>query len=71
MWGSPGQITGVFIYKADQAKRGYPTGHFVNAVMLFLVSILSLCLLFYYRYVNSQITKKGGEGVAAVRYFRY
>jgi len=24
--GAPGQILGVWIYKADEAKRGYPTG---------------------------------------------
>lgn len=28
--GAPGQITGVWIYKADQAKEGYPTGYWVN-----------------------------------------
>ncbi|OBT82784.1 hypothetical protein VE02_09275 [Pseudogymnoascus sp. 03VT05] len=71
MWGAPGQIAGVFIYKANEAERGYPTGHLVNAGMLFLVSVVSLCLLLYYRYVNSQITKRGGEGVAALRYFKY
>ncbi|KAF2993409.1 hypothetical protein E8E13_002198 [Curvularia kusanoi] len=26
-WGAPGQIVGVWIYKADEAKTGYPTGH--------------------------------------------
>jgi len=26
-FGAPGQIAGVWIYKADEAKRGYPTGH--------------------------------------------
>jgi hypothetical protein len=25
--GAPGQIAGVWIYKADQAKQGYPLGH--------------------------------------------
>lgn len=29
--GAPGQIAGVWIYKADQAARGYPTGHWTNA----------------------------------------
>jgi hypothetical protein len=26
-WGAPGQIVGVWIYKANEAKKGYPTGH--------------------------------------------
>ena len=26
-FGAPGQIAGVWIYKADEAKKGYPTGH--------------------------------------------
>jgi hypothetical protein len=36
--GAPGQIAGVWIYKADQAKQGYPLGHvsgsFSSDVML-------------------------------------
>ncbi|KAF7181511.1 hypothetical protein CNMCM7691_000729 [Aspergillus felis] len=33
-FGAPGQIVGVWIYKADEAKRGYPTGHWTNAGLL-------------------------------------
>ncbi|RFU32359.1 hypothetical protein B7463_g4001, partial [Scytalidium lignicola] len=46
MWGAPGQITGVWIYKADQAAIGYPLGHFVNSAMLFTISVVSLALVF-------------------------
>ncbi|PQE28384.1 Major facilitator superfamily domain general substrate transporter protein [Rutstroemia sp. NJR-2017a BBW] len=37
--GAPGQIAGVWIYKADQAKQGYPLGHWVNAGLLFFVAV--------------------------------
>ncbi|KAM6477004.1 major facilitator superfamily domain-containing protein [Trichoderma sp. SZMC 28011] len=36
--GAPGQIVGVWIYKADEAKKGYPTGHWTNAGLLLFVS---------------------------------
>ncbi|RFU79841.1 mfs transporter [Trichoderma arundinaceum] len=35
--GAPGQIVGVWIYKADEAKIGYPTGHWTNAGLLLFV----------------------------------
>ncbi|KAF4628292.1 hypothetical protein G7Y89_g9859 [Cudoniella acicularis] len=35
--GAPGQIAGVWIYKADEAEIGYPTGHWTNAALLFFV----------------------------------
>jgi len=66
-FGAPGQITGVWIYKADQAKIGYPTGHFTNAGMLFFVAAGCLTLLMYYRMLNKRLSNLGGE----VRLFRY
>ncbi|KAH1980481.1 hypothetical protein KXW88_006694 [Aspergillus fumigatus] len=36
-FGAPGQIVGVWIYKANEAKRGYPTGHWANAGLLLFV----------------------------------
>lgn len=33
-WGAPGQIVGVWIYKAQEAKKGYPTGHCKSAPRL-------------------------------------
>ncbi|KAF5721331.1 tartrate transporter [Fusarium globosum] len=39
--GAPGQIVGVWIYKANEAKKGYPTGHWVNAgLLLFTMATL-------------------------------
>ena len=61
-----GQIPGVWIYKADEAARGYPTGHGVNCAMLFFVSIGALCLRWMYVRRNAQIlaaaATTAGEG---------
>ncbi|KAK5132714.1 hypothetical protein LTR08_008680 [Meristemomyces frigidus] len=37
-FGAPGQIVGVWIYKADEKRIGYPTGHWTNAGLLFFVA---------------------------------
>lgn len=67
--GAPGQIVGVWIYKADEASRGYPTGHWVNAALLFLVAIGCVLLRVYYGWRNRGIMKESrGE---EVRLFRY
>ncbi|KAK3689927.1 major facilitator superfamily domain-containing protein [Podospora appendiculata] len=50
-----GQIPGVWIYKSDEAKQGFPTGHWVNAAMLFMVAIGSVTLRFWYGYKNRQL----------------
>ncbi|RYO74870.1 hypothetical protein DL766_008153 [Monosporascus sp. MC13-8B] len=50
-----GQIPGVWIYKADEAARGYPTGHGVNCAMLFFVSLGALALRYYYALRNGRI----------------
>ena len=68
-FGAPGQITGVWIYKADEAKKGYPTGHWVNAGLLFFVAAGSLCLLMYYRMLNAR-TRRAGEGEGSVRLYK-
>ncbi|KGO73684.1 Major facilitator superfamily domain, general substrate transporter [Penicillium italicum] len=39
-FGAPGQIVGVWIYKSDQAKKGFPTGHWTNAALLLLASVI-------------------------------
>lgn len=67
-FGAPGQITGVWIYKADEAKKGYPTGHWVNAGLLFFVTTGCVALTLYYRFLNAKILK-GGMG--AKRLYRY
>ncbi|RYP15292.1 hypothetical protein DL765_005816 [Monosporascus sp. GIB2] len=53
--GALGQIPGVWIYKADEAARGYPTGHGVNCAMLFFVSLGALALRYYYALKNRRI----------------
>lgn len=64
--GAPGQITGVFIYKADEKTKGYPTGHWTNAGLLLFVAVGSTALALWYRRLNMGISKMGGE-----RLFRY
>ncbi|KAI0600336.1 major facilitator superfamily domain-containing protein [Biscogniauxia sp. FL1348] len=57
-----GQIPGVWIYKADEATRGYPTGHGVNSAMLFFVTIGALALRYYYGWRNKRILLIAPEG---------
>lgn len=64
--GAPGQITGVWIYKADEKARGYPTGHWTNAGLLLFVAAGCIALLFYYRAKNRRLREDGAE-----RLFRY
>ncbi|KAJ7123752.1 putative MFS transporter [Mycena epipterygia] len=60
-FGAPGQIVGVWIYKADEAEKGYPTGHWTNAALLLFVSVGCIALLAYYRRLNRLMLKQGGE----------
>ncbi|KAI5301507.1 hypothetical protein KEM56_001650 [Ascosphaera pollenicola] len=53
-FGAPGQIVGVWIYKSNEAIKGYPTGHWTNAALLFLTFVGSLLLRWYYIWVNSK-----------------
>ncbi|KAF4495286.1 tartrate transporter [Fusarium agapanthi] len=50
--GAPGQIVGVWIYKANEAKKGYPTGHWVNAGLLLFVSVGCVAMHGYYVWRN-------------------
>ncbi|EPE30844.1 MFS general substrate transporter [Glarea lozoyensis ATCC 20868] len=73
-FGAPGQIAGVWIYKADEAKRGYPTGHWTNAALLFFVAAGCVCLRLYYGMLNRAVLKNGGVKVAGQeerRLFKY
>ena len=67
--GSPGQIVGGFIYKADEAKKGYPTGHWTNAALLFMVAAGCVLLRFYYGWQNKKLLR-GNQG-AEVRLYKY
>ncbi|CAK5271129.1 unnamed protein product [Mycena citricolor] len=57
--GALGQIVGVWIYKANEAKRGYPTGHWVNAALLLFVAVGCIPLAAYYRWLNARIVRDG------------
>ncbi|EPS30766.1 hypothetical protein PDE_05718 [Penicillium oxalicum 114-2] len=52
--GAPGQIVGVWIYKANEAKKGYPTGHWTNAALLLMVTVGCVLLRIYYGWKNSR-----------------
>jgi hypothetical protein len=68
--GAPGQIAGVWIYKANEAKKGYPTGHWTNAGLLFFVAAGCLCLRLYYGMLNRKIVR-GQVGGEVQRLYRY
>ncbi|OJJ46383.1 hypothetical protein ASPZODRAFT_132477 [Penicilliopsis zonata CBS 506.65] len=57
--GAPGQIVGVWIYKSDEADKGYPTGHWTNAALLLFVSGGCVLLRGYYGWRN----RRGGRFV--------
>jgi hypothetical protein len=59
-----GQIPGVWIYKAEEKEKGYPTGHWTNAGLLLFVSLGSACLRVWYGWKNRQLTREAnGEPV--------
>ncbi|ORY71419.1 major facilitator superfamily domain-containing protein [Pseudomassariella vexata] len=67
--GAPGQIVGVWIYKANEAKAGYPTGHWTNAALLFMVAAGCVILRLYYGFRNRKILRENETG--DVRLFKY
>lgn len=70
-FGAPGQIVGVWIYKADEKAKGYPTGHWTNAGLLFFVAFGCLGLRFYYRWRNARMQRYGGSQANMAREFNY
>lgn len=62
--GAPGQIAGVWIYKSNQAKEGFPLGHWVNAGLLYFVCVGCVGLRFYYGWRNKRV----GEGMRRFAY---
>ena len=67
--GAPGQIVGVWIYKANEAKAGYPTGHWTNAALLFMVAVGCVLLRLYYGRRNRNLLRSSnGE---EIRLFKY
>ncbi|KAK4864255.1 hypothetical protein LT330_010048 [Penicillium expansum] len=65
-FGAPGQIVGVWIYKSDEAKIGYPTGHWTNAALLFFVTAGCILLRLYYGWRNHR-----GDGARDGKSFAY
>jgi hypothetical protein len=58
-FGAPGQIVGVWIYKADEATKGYPTGHWTNCALLLFSAAGCLGLTMYYRRLNVVLGRQG------------
>lgn len=58
-FGAPGQIVGVWIYKSDEAERGYPTGHWTNAALLLFVTAGCVLLRVFYGWRNK---RRNGDG---------
>ncbi len=54
-FGAPGQIVGVWIYKSEEASKGYPTGHWTNAALLIFVSAGCIGLHLFYNLRNQRI----------------
>ncbi|KAG4029145.1 hypothetical protein MFRU_017g00820 [Monilinia fructicola] len=54
-FGAPGQIAGVWIYQANEAKTGFPLGHWVNAGLLFFVCVGCVGLRVYYERRNRKM----------------
>lgn len=69
-FGAPGQIVGVFIYKAGEKAKGYPTGHYTNFGLLMFVSVGSILLRYYYVVRNHKVVREGGADHAQ-RLFQY
>ena len=58
--GAPGQIVGVWIYKANEAAIGYPTGHWTNAALLLFVAVNCVAMHCYYVWRNRRGWGKDG-----------
>ncbi|KAJ4367988.1 hypothetical protein N0V83_006343 [Neocucurbitaria cava] len=50
----PGQIIGVWIYRAQDAPF-YRLGHAINAAFILMSGLLSFCLMLYYRRLNKKM----------------
>lgn len=68
--GVPGQILGIWIYKAGEAHLGYPTGHSTNAGLLFAAAISCVLLRLYYGRLNRKVMREQLEGEEP-RLFKY
>lgn len=57
-----GQMPGVWIYKLEERGRGYPTGHWVNAAMLFFVVVGVVGLRIFYGCKNRKLVEGSPQG---------
>lgn len=69
--GAPGQILGVWIYKADEAELGYPTGHWTNAGLLFFSAMGCVLLRIYYGRLNAQLRRNDRTEESTTRLYTY
>ncbi|KAK0461117.1 major facilitator superfamily domain-containing protein [Desarmillaria tabescens] len=60
-FGAPGQIVGVWIYKSEEASKGYPTGHWTNAALLIFVSAGCIGLHLLYKSRNHIIRENNSQ----------
>lgn len=70
-WGALGMILGVWIYKADEKEKGYPTGHWTNFAMLLMVAVGCIGMRFYYQWRNRKIRSLGPDASGVMREFSY
>ncbi|KAK1570133.1 major facilitator superfamily transporter [Colletotrichum navitas] len=68
--GGLGQIPGVWTYKAEEKTKGYPTGHWVNAALLFVVVVGCTGLRIYYGVKNRQILRRAAEDGTQPRLYK-
>ncbi|KZZ89011.1 MFS transporter [Ascosphaera apis ARSEF 7405] len=65
-FGATGQIVGVWIYKETEATKGYPTGHWTNAALLFMTFVGCLLLRWYHMRANRETREKGENAQLAL-----
>ncbi|KAF4783904.1 major facilitator superfamily transporter [Colletotrichum scovillei] len=65
-----GQIPGVWVYKAEEKARGYPTGHWANAALLFVVVVGCAALRVYYGVKNRGIVRRAAEDGTEPRLYK-
>lgn len=46
------QLIAQWIWRPNEAKRGYPTGNFICAACSFAVAVLAVCLRLWYAKMN-------------------
>ncbi|TDZ16182.1 MFS transporter prlL [Colletotrichum orbiculare MAFF 240422] len=65
-----GQIPGVWVYKAEERAAGYPTGHWANAALLFVVVVGCAALRVYYGVANRRLVRDAERDGTEPRLFK-